>query len=56
MNRYEKYDLKLGLFVYNPDQEMKKIKNRKNTNSNVNNTTPSKKAWRNSFIAPIEED
>lgn len=31
MNRYEKFDLKLGLFVYNPDQEMKKFKNRKAT-------------------------
>jgi|688.fasta_scaffold417796_1 hypothetical protein len=31
MNRYEKYDLKLGLFVYNPDQEVKNLKNRKTT-------------------------
>lgn len=39
MNRYEKFDLKLGLFVYNPDQEMKKFKNRKPT------ATPEKKNW-----------
>lgn len=31
MNRYEKYDLKLGLFVYNPDQEVRNLKNRKTT-------------------------
>lgn len=31
MNRYQKYDLKLGLFVYNPDQEVVEVKNRKTT-------------------------
>ena len=31
MNRYEKYDLKLGLFVYNPEKKKKKYNNRKTT-------------------------
>jgi len=40
MNRYEKFDVKLGLFVYNPDQEINKIKNnRKSTAPNL------KKSW-----------
>lgn len=39
MNRHEKYDLKLGLFVYNPDQEIKKIKNKKS------NLPKYKKSW-----------
>lgn len=40
MNRYEKYDVKLGLFVYNPDQEIYKANNnRKSTIPNL------KKSW-----------
>ena len=35
MNRYQKYDLKLGLFVYNPDQEVVEIKNRRTTGSHI---------------------
>lgn len=50
MNRYEKYDLKLGLFVYNPDQEVKKIKNRKHTTNQI------KKNWGNTSVIGSEDD
>lgn len=39
MNRYEKYDVKFGLFVYNPDQEIKLVKDRKTSAANF------KKSW-----------
>lgn len=40
----------MGLFVYNPDQEVKKIKNRKTTMAQF------KKNWTNASIIGSEDD
>lgn len=49
MNRYEKYDVKLGLFVYNPDQEITKINNERKTSApNL------KRSWIGTDLMPID--
>lgn len=49
MNRYEKYDVKLGLFVYNPDQEIIKINNERKTSApNL------KRSWIGTDLMPID--